>query len=580
MPHRFSPRPNRAREINWRVWGPDAFAEAVAADKPILLNLTAVWCHWCHMMDETTYSTPDLIQLINDNLIAIRVDADQHPHVQDRYIAGGWPTNAFLTPTGEVLWSGTYVPPDQFAQVASGVLNAWSERRAELKLEIERRRKALDAARARHHVSGLVRREAADDVLSATFDAFDERNGGFGAEPKFPYVDAIELLFLQGSRHNPDCLRMADQTLDGMIAGDLWDAAGGGFFRYATAADWTAPRYEKLLSVNAGMLRAYALGAHLRNRADWRAIAERTVEWVERTLAQPHGLWAGSQAADNDYYSAPADRRGTAPPVDDVVYTTYNAQWIRALAEAGGRLDRADWIERARTALDTLLELMSAPGEAMYHFRRPDAQPEIAFLLADAADTAGACMAVAQATGSGAYLEHARRIAAGMERLFWAEDGGFWERCKAAQEFGVLRYREKPFELNAGCARLLNDLSLATGERGFRALAERTLAMLSPQAGRYGVSGATYAIAVEEFFEAPIRVVIVGDADGDARLRKEALRLPIVNRQVWAMPQGGRIGPLNFAPQATAAAYVVTTRGVSAPVTQPEKLHEILATLH
>jgi len=579
MPHRFSPRPNRAREINWRVWGPDAFAEAVEADRPILLNLTAVWCHWCHMMDETTYSTPDLIQLINDNVIAIRVDADQHPHVQDRYIAGGWPTNAFLTPTGEVLWSGTYVPPEQFAQVASGVLNAWSERRAELKQEIERRRKALDAARARHHVSGLVRREAADDVLSATIDAYDERNGGFGTEPKFPYVDAVELLFIQGVRHNADCLRMAEHSLDGMISGELWDAAEGGFFRYATAADWTAPRFEKLLSINAGMLRAYALGAHVRNRADWREIAERTVGWVENRLAQPSGLWAGSQAADNEYYATPAAERGSAPPVDDVVYTTYNAQWIRALAEAGGRLDRADWIERARNALDVLLQTMRAPGDVMYHFRRAQGSPEIAFLLADAAETARACLAVAQATGNNQYLADAHRIAAGMERLFWAEDGGFWERTKSAHEFGVVRYREKPFELNAECARLLNDLSLATGERGLRALAERTLAMLSPQAGRYGVAGAMYAIAVDEFFDAPIRIVIVGDAAASAPLRQAALRLPIPNRQVWAMPEGGRIGPLNFARQATPAAYVATTRGVSTAVMQPEKLPEVLTTL-
>jgi uncharacterized protein len=107
MSFRFSPRPNRARDVNWRPWGAEAFAEAVATDKPILLNLTAVWCHWCHLMDETTYSEPDLIDLINENLIPVRVDADRHPHVQDRYIAGGWPTNAFLTPTGEVLWSGT-----------------------------------------------------------------------------------------------------------------------------------------------------------------------------------------------------------------------------------------------------------------------------------------------------------------------------------------------------------------------------------------------------------------------------------------------------------------------------------------
>jgi hypothetical protein len=579
MSFRFSPRPNRAREINWRPWGAAAFAEAVAADRPILLNLTAVWCHWCQLMDETTYSAAELIHLINDNLIPVRVDADQHPHVQDRYIAGGWPTNAFLTPTGEVLWSGTYVSPEQFAQVAAGVLEAWGERRDELKTEIERRRRALEAARGRHHVTGLVRREAADDVMSATIDAYDPRNGGFGTEPKFPYVDAIELLFTHGARDNPEYGRMADHSLDGMTAGELWDDAEGGFFRYATASDWSAPRFEKLLGINAAMLRIYSLGAHVRGRADWRDIAERTVRWVDDKLAQPDRLWAGSQAADNDYYARPVAERGLAPTVDTVVYTNYNAQWIRALASAGARLGNENWIASARGALDKLLESMAAPGDLLFHFQRPGEQAEIGFLLSDTLEAARAAVEVAQATGDAAYFNHAVRLVGGMEHALWAEDGGFWERTKDGEEIGVLRYREKPFDLNAECARLLNDLRLATGGSRYRALAERILALLSPQAGRYGVAGASYALAVDEFFEAPVQVIVTGGRDASAALRHAALQLPLVNRRVWSMPEGGRIGQLNFPAQSEAVAYISSSRGVSPPVSQPGRLQEALAAL-
>ena len=578
MSFRFSPRPNRANEIQWRAWSADAFAEAVAADKPVLLNLTAVWCHWCHLMDETTYSSPDFIQLINDNMIPVRVDADQHPHVQDRYIAGGWPTNAFLTPTGEVLWSGTYVPPEQFAQVAAGVLDAWGERRDELKIEIERRRKAMAAARSRHHIAGLVRREAADDVLSATVDAFDARNGGFGTEPKFPYVDAIELLLVEGPQ-NPDYLRMAEHTLDGMLSGDLWDNVGGGFFRYATAADWTQPRYEKLLSVNAAMLRIYAMAGHTRNREEWRNIARDIVAWADRTLRQPNGLWAGSQAADNDYYETAVDQRGAAPAIDEVLYTSYNAQWIRALADAGARLGKRDWVDTAHGALNVLLEEMSAPGDLMFHFRRPGEEPRIAFLLIDTAETARACIALAQATGDPAMLAHAHRLVSAMERAFWAEDGGLWDRTKGADDVGALRYREKPFDINADCARMLNDFMLATGERGMRGLAERILAMLSPQAGRYGVAGANYALTVNEFFEAPLRVFVVGPGEEVAALRDAALQVKVVNRQVWTLPNGGRIGQHTFPPQHPAAAYIVAPRGTSPAITQPEKLQEAVVSL-
>ena len=486
---RFSPRPNRAHEIHWRTWGPEAFAEAVSANKPVLLNLTAVWCEWCHQMDETTYSDPALIQIINDNLIAIRVDADQQPHVQDRYIAGGWPTNAFLTPTGEVLWAGTYVPPEQFAAVAESVTSAWSERHAELQVEIERRRKAMEAARGRHHVAGLVRREAADDVLSATIDAYDERNGGFGKNPKFPYVDAVELLFAQGTRNSPDLLRMADHTLDGMLSGELLDADGA-FFRYASNDDWTDPRREKLLGVNAAILRAFANGARLRERAEWRSTAHGIVRWADNALLRADGLWNSSQLEHG---------------ADDVLYTSYNAQWIAALADAGSALNETAWIENAATALDTLYATMQATNGLFFHYRRSGQNPEIDFLLLDAAEVARACVAVGQATGRQEYVDRARALASAMEKQLWAEDGGFWDRLRGRDELAALRYRDKPFDLNADMARVVNNLSVITGDRSYRALAERILALLSPQAGRYGVAGAAFALAVEEFFEAPTR---------------------------------------------------------------------------
>src|SRR5690606_20853156 len=149
-------------------------------------------------------------------------------------------------------------------------------RRAELQGEIDRRRRALEAARGRQVAVGLVRREAADDVFSALLDAFDPRNGGFGTAPKFPLPDAIELLFVQAARLGDEGSRaVAERTLDGMLAGELFDPIDGGSFRYALAADWTEPRREKPLETNAGLLRAYALGAHLLERRDWRAAAER-----------------------------------------------------------------------------------------------------------------------------------------------------------------------------------------------------------------------------------------------------------------------------------------------------------------
>ncbi|MEO5511050.1 MAG: DUF255 domain-containing protein [Longimicrobiales bacterium] len=579
--HRFSPRPNRAHEIAWQEWGAAAFAEAESTNRPVLLSLTAVWCHWCHRMDETTYSDPAVIDLLNSDVIPIRVDGDRNPHVQDRYITGGWPTNAFLTPTGEVLWAGAYVDAESLLSVARSVITAWSDRRDEFALEIERRRRALDASRGRHSSVGLVRREASDDVVSATREAFDARNGGFGDAPKFPPGDTIALLYSLASNGDADALIMADRTLDGMLAGELQDSEAGGFFRYATSAEWTAPRYEKLLEINALQVEAYALGASVRARPDWAEIVERTVAWVDETLGQPGGLWGGSQAADEAYFTLNRSaRKGQdAPAVDHTILTNANAAWIAALANAGGRLKREDWIARADAALHTLITDMSSANGLLYHYRAEDCDPALDFLLVDALETARATLALAQATGDSTWLAHTRRLVKTMETSFWAEDGGFWDRARTAHDVGALRYRDRPFDLNARCARLLLDLGLATGERGYRALAERTLALLSPQAGRYGVAGAAFAIAVEEFFSLPPYVVIVGAPSAAVRLRMSALALPHADRRVWSLPDGGRMGTQTIAAQPAPAAYAYGKHGCSAPVLDDAALVAAIAPL-
>ncbi len=580
---RLSPRPNGAAQIRWRDWGAAAFEEAERADRPVLLNLTAVWCQWCRRMDETVYADPELIELINGELIPVRVDADRFPHVQDRYIAGGWPTNAFLTPGGEVLWAGTFVPADQFRAVAHGVLAAWRDRRPELQAEIERRRKAMEAARSRRPAVGLVRRMAADDVLTVMQEGFDARNGGFGDAPKFPQPEAIELLLTQAARTaNPDWHEMAVRTLDGMLAGELWDEPEGGFFRYAIEADWTAPQREKLLDVNAGLLRAYALGAHLTGREDWRRVVERTVAWVEAVLRMPTGLWGGSQAADEEYFALDAGARAArpAPYVDPTVYTSANAHWIRALAEAGGRLGRTDWIGRAAVAFDTLLAAAEAPDGLLFHCIEPDGERAVPGLLADTLEAARAGLTVFEATGRQDVLARVRALAGALEERLWASDGGFYDHVPSAADIGALRYRDRPFEANAAAARFFNDLSLATGERSDRAIAERTLALLSPAAGRYGVAAAEFALAVEEFFEPPLRIVVVGPVEAAEPLRQAALALPEPGRRVWSLEHGGRLGALRFPEGETPAAFACGPRACSPPITEPERLADAVAAVH
>jgi uncharacterized protein YyaL (SSP411 family) len=362
-----------------------------------------------------------------------------------------------------------------------------------------------------------------------------------------------------------------------MLAGDLWDAVEGGFFRYAHAADWTQPQTEKLLAVQAGLLRAFATAAHVQKNVQWRHTAEQLVDWVDRTLRLPDGLWSASQSAAPDYYAS-SDRK-SPPAIDLVLYTSANAQWIRALAEAGARWQQQAWVANAEQALLLLHERMAAPNDLYFHYCEPDGSPQLPYLLIDVVEVARAFVAVAQATGRADLLVRARTSLAAIERAFWADEGGFYDRTRTAHDVGVLRYRDRPFDGNAETARLLIELVLATGERSYRALAERTLALLSPAAGRYGVGGSGFALAVHEFFEPPVQVFIVGEGSLATELRQAALTLPLAARRVWPLPAGGRVGTQHFALHASPVAYLIGPRAGTIAVADPTRLADAASAL-
>src|SRR4029077_12804096 len=230
--------------IEWLPWGADAFARAAREGKPVLLSITAAWCRACHEMDRTTYADPAVAALVRDRFIPVRVDTDHRPDINERYNLGGWPTTAFLTADGEVLTGGTFIPVDRMRGVldrvaaAAGRLN---EEGAASGAEGGARNAAVDTGVVEYDVD-------VDQLVTSIFATYDDQHGGFGIEPKFPHTAALALATsLYREDEDPRWRRIVERTLDAMFDGGLWDAGGGGFFRYAVTRDWQLPHREKLL---------------------------------------------------------------------------------------------------------------------------------------------------------------------------------------------------------------------------------------------------------------------------------------------------------------------------------------------
>jgi len=216
----------RGEEIRWYEWGEKPFQVAEKEDKLILLDLTAVWCHWCHVMDRETYENSEVALLINERFVPIRVDADRRPDVNDRYLSGGWPTTAFLTPTGEKIFARTYVPPEEMKSLLIQLSDFYKTHRDSIYQEIAAFRKEQQVRKKTASENTKLSEEIVNEILLSLEESFDTTYGGFGFRPKFPNSNALKLAFFQYHKtRKGGFLQIARKTLDGMRKG-LYDKEG------------------------------------------------------------------------------------------------------------------------------------------------------------------------------------------------------------------------------------------------------------------------------------------------------------------------------------------------------------------
>ncbi|HEY8784866.1 MAG TPA: DUF255 domain-containing protein [Candidatus Limnocylindria bacterium] len=518
MTFRFSPRPNRAAEIGWRPWSDKAFQEAQVADKPVLLAISAVWCHWCHVMDETSYSDPEVIRLINERYVPIRVDNDERPDVNRRYNMGGWPTTAFLTPDGEIVHGGTYVPPDAMRGYLAQVAELWSTQRSDLAQRVAELREKETEARAPK--SGDLTFQIVDQVGSLVRGQYDPQFGGFGREPKFPQPKLLRFLLDEHRRFGyPEIATMLHRTLGAMAGGGMYDHVEGGFFRYSTTRQWEIPHYEKMLEDNAELLAIYAEAHRSFPTAGYDRVVRDVIRWMDALLWQPDKLlWAGSQDADEHYYTLDSKEeraKHDAPFVDRTAYTGWNALAASAYWAAWSATGDGAFELRAHEAMGAIARrLWDMHTKSLQHFDAADGAKVVDLLADVATDLAASLDAYETGLHPGA-LGGAKRMAMTLrDRLEDRAAGGFFDAPEPrGSEPGRLARRERPIEENALAAEGLLRLAALSGEDEWRELALRALRGFVGEYRQWGQFAASYANAVARALAEPLVVTVVGPAD-------------------------------------------------------------------
>jgi uncharacterized protein YyaL (SSP411 family) len=300
--------------IQWREWGEEAFALAQRENKPILLDIGAVWCHWCHVMDRESYDSPEIAQIVNERFVAVKVDRDERPDIDSRYQVavssisgqGGWPLTAFLTPEGKPFYGGTYFPPDDsygrpsFKRVLLSIANAYHEKNVDVMEQAKMVESAISQAESFAGKGGDFSPAVVDAIVKSALEMYDPQHGGFGSAPKFPHPAALDLLIDRYVRSGDEEQRdVFVNTLEKMARGGVYDQLAGGFHRYSVDERWVVPHFEKMCYDNSELLKNYVHAYQATGSEFFAEVARDIIRWMDEWLSdRERGGFFASQDAD------------------------------------------------------------------------------------------------------------------------------------------------------------------------------------------------------------------------------------------------------------------------------------------
>ncbi|MEL7566435.1 MAG: DUF255 domain-containing protein [Dehalobacterium sp.] len=456
------------RSINWFPWCQDTFVKSSDENKPILMYLTARWCGWCAVMEDTTYQDPQVIDLVEENYIPMKVNVDQYPHVADRYHFGGYPSVVFLSSDGQILQGENYLSGDQMKSVLEEVLKK-SNRQSSMvrRLKSESYGNGKNKLKQKSSEQTNVVLPSICEINKIIANSFDQKYGGFfiySPDTKFPFPEIHDYLFSY-VQFNSACPEeeMLKTTLDAMLKGELYDHSLGGFFRFCENRDWTLPHSEKLLDNNAALARNYLTALDKFGLEEYRVAARDTINYlVFDFFDQETQVFAGSRIGKE---------------IDATPYTNWNSTAISSLLIAYQVLDHRFYLETALKVIESLWARCYRLGRGMSHFYLNG--PSEVELLSDQIKYISALYDAYLCTEGKTYLHRARLLMRHMEKNYRMPEGNFSDIPVSEKRPGYLSIPLVPFMENVDVALLFIKFARLFGSGAYIQKAEEILRSLS-----------------------------------------------------------------------------------------------------
>jgi uncharacterized protein len=563
-----TPARNRGK-LDWQTWSDKVFADAKHDRKFVLLDLEAVWCHWCHVMDANTYSDPAVIKILQSHYIVVKADQDSRPDLSNRYEDFGWPATVVFDSDGhEIVKRQGYLAPDEMTSLLQAIIDDPSPGpsvQPEPKLEVP----------ANPQLDATLRQQLQKNYL----EGYDSKNGSWGTDQKYLDWDSVEYSMVLARRNNDSqAAHMAQQTLTEQL--HLLDPAWGGVYQYSTDGDWNSPHFEKIMQMQAENLRIYSLAYSAWGNPEYLHAAQEIRRYLKTFLTSPQGAFYTSQDADliegkhsAEYFALDdaARRKLGVPRVDKHIYARENAWAINALVTLYAATGDTKVLNDADQATHWIVANRALPAGGFRHGTQDAGGP----YLGDTIAMARAFISLYAATGDRAWLSNAESAMKFIDRNFKGDQPAGFITSKAPTDRAYTPHPER--DENVAVARAANLLFHYTGNQAYEQMSQRAMRYLAAKPVVYRLPASSVLLADLELSSEPLHLTIVGSKnDPVARnLFQEALRYPSSYKRVeWWDPREGKLPnpDVQYPQLKSSAAFICTNRTCSPPVYNPADL--------